>query len=115
MGWVWRAEQSGRGVWEAGVPSNPKKLDVVLEKSSILGLEVGVGNSGRKQTCNTYEVFVSDLELSKRRTSSWAVSDDGRWAEHACWARLMEGLVASGPARKGRAVGQVWPVHTWWG
>ena len=43
-GWVWRAEQSGRGVWAAGVPSNVEELDAVLENSSNLGLEVGAGS-----------------------------------------------------------------------
>ena len=42
--WVWRAEQSGRRVWAAGVPSNVEELDAVLENSSNLGLEVRLGS-----------------------------------------------------------------------
>ena len=57
-GWAWQAEELCHGVWEAGVPSILEELDAVLEKVSNLGLEVGAGKSGRKQTCETCGAIV---------------------------------------------------------
>ena len=45
-GWVWRAEESYRGLWASGVPSFLEELDAILENFSNIGLEVGAGKSG---------------------------------------------------------------------
>ena len=63
-GWVRRGEQSYRGLWASGVPSNVEELDVVLENSSSLGLEVGVENRDLRQRAGSQSGNARGTDLS---------------------------------------------------
>ena len=64
VGWVWRGGQSYRGLQSPGTPSNVEELDVVLENSSSLGLEVGVENRDLRQRAGSQSGNARGTDLS---------------------------------------------------
>ena len=64
VGGVWRRGQSYRGLHLPGTPSNVEELDVVLENSSSLGLEVGVENRDLRQRAGSQSGNARGTDLS---------------------------------------------------